>query len=185
MIPFLFPRLLGVSCSVFACLFLASCEEKKVVDYAPTDTTPASTVPLDSYFTAEAPSSPQAIHTLRTTAKPGDQVTVSGIIMGREKPFVDGRAAFVLGDPAKLTPCNKMPDDECKTPWDACCDTPEAKREGTATIQLVDNGRVLKQGLKGVNGLKELSNVTLTGTVDKASTPEALIINASQLHVQN
>jgi hypothetical protein len=42
---------------------------------------------------------------------------------------------------------------------------------------------VLKQDLKGVHGLTELSVVTLTGTVAKSSTPEALIINASQLHV--
>jgi hypothetical protein len=158
---------------------LAACEK-------PATETTASTTPaisLDSYFAAEAPASPQQIHAVRASAKPGDQVTVSGIVMGREKPFVDGRAAFVLGDPTKMTPCNKMPDDHCKTPWDACCDTPEAKREGSATIQLVDNGRVIKQELKGVHGLKELSNVTLTGTVDKASTAEALIINATKLHV--
>lgn len=167
--------------SVISALFLPSCKKP-----AAAETTATPTIPLDSYFSAEAPASPQAIHALRTTAKPGDQVTVSGVVMGREQPFVDGRAAFILGDPTKMTPCNKMPgEDHCKTPWDACCDTPEAKREGTATIQIVDNGRVLKQGLKGVHGLKELSNVTLTGTIDKASTAEALIINASQLHVQN
>lgn len=148
------------------------------------ETTPA--VSFDSYFTTIAPPAPQPIHTLRTSAKPGDQVVVSGIVMGREKPFVEGRAAFVLGDPAKLTPCNKMPDDACKTPWDACCDSPELKREGTATVQITGtDGRVLKQSLKGIHGLTELSNVTLTGVVDKASTAEALIINATALHVTN
>lgn len=161
-------------------LLLSACEKP-----ATQTTSTAPAIPLDSYFAAEAPASPQDIHVIRTTAKPGDQVTVSGIVMGREKPFVEGRAAFILGDPTKMTPCNKMPDDHCKTPWDACCDTPEVKREGSATIQIVDNGRVIKQELKGVHGLKELSTVTLTGTVDKASTPEALIINASQLHVAN
>ena len=104
----------------------------------------------------------------------------------REHPFVEDRAAFVLGDPAKLTPCNKMRDDHCKTPWDACCDTPEAKKEGTATIQIIGtDNRVVKQSLKGEHGLKELSTVTLTGTVDKTSTPEALIINVSSMHVSN
>ena len=161
-------------------LLLSACEKP-----ATETTATAPAIPLDSYFATEAPASPQEIHVIRTTAKPGDQVTVSGIVMGREKPFVEGRAAFILGDPTKMTPCNKMPDDHCKTPWDACCDTPEVKREGSATIQIVDNGRVIKQDLKGVHGLKELSTVTLTGTVDKASTAEALIINASQLHVQN
>lgn len=166
----------GVGCSMFA--LLASCEKPA----PPQATTPS--VPLGPYFSTTAPADPKPIHQVRTTAKPGDQITVSGLVMGREKPFVDGRAAFILGDPAKLTPCNKMPDDHCKTPWDACCDSPELKKEGTATIQIVGpDNRVLKQSLKGEHGLKELSAVTLTGTVDKASTPEALIINATAMHV--
>ncbi len=145
-------------------------------------------ISFTQYFTAIAPPSPQAIHAIRETAKPGDQVVVSGVVMGRAKPFVDGRAAFVLGDPAKVTSCDKMPGekDHCKTPWDACCDSPEAKREGTATVQIIgSDGRVLKESLKGINGLKELSNVTLTGTIDKSSTAEALVINAQALHVTN
>lgn len=162
-------------------LSLSSCEKKTE---AQAEIIPA--VVLDSYFTSSAPADAKAISTLRTTAKPGDEVTVTGLVMGREKPFVDGRAAFILGDPAKITPCNEMPDDHCKTPWDACCDTPEAKKEGTATIQIVDaDQRVLKRSLKGEHGLKELSKVTLTGTVDKSSTPEALIINATALYVAN
>ncbi|RYD32824.1 MAG: hypothetical protein EOP87_12165 [Verrucomicrobiaceae bacterium] len=160
-------------------LLISSCDEKAETQ---AEATPA--VSLDPYFTASAPADPQPISSVRTSAKPGEQVTVSGLVMGREKPFVEGRAAFVLGDPTKITPCNKMPDDHCKTPWDACCDTPEAKREGTATIQIVGaDQRVLKQSIKGEHGLKELSTVTLTGTVDKSSTPEALIINATALHV--
>lgn len=172
--------MLGVQCSMFASfLVLTACEKPT----EPQATTP--TVSLEKYFTQTTPSNPQPIHQIRTTAKPGDTITISGLVMGREKPFVDGRAAFILGDPAKLTPCNKMPDDHCTTPWDACCDTPEAKLEGTATIQITENGRVLKQSIKGEHGLKELSTVTLTGTVDKSSTPEALIINATALHIAN
>lgn len=163
-------------CSIFAAL--TSCEKPAAPEVAA-----PSTISLESYFTASAPADPQQISAVRTTAKPGDTITVSGLVMGREHPFVEGRAAFILGDPTKLTPCNKMPDDHCKTPWDACCDSPELKKEGTATIQITENGRVLKQSLKGEHGLKELSAVTLTGTVDKSSTPEALIINATVLHI--
>ncbi|HVJ46579.1 MAG TPA: hypothetical protein VM511_09365 [Luteolibacter sp.] len=162
-------------------LLFASCkQETKETAAAPT-----TTIPLDGYFTSTAPANPQPIHLVRTTSKPGDTVTVSGLVMGRETPFVDGRAAFVLGDPTKITSCDKMPgEDHCKTPWDACCDTPEAKKENTATIQIVGaDNRVVKQSIKGQKGLKELSAVTLTGTVDKASTPEALIINATAMHV--
>ena len=160
---------------------LTACEKKSET------AAPASSpeISLDRYFPTEMFSAvPSDIHVIRTTAKPGDTITVSGKIMGRAKPFVDGRAAFILGDPKTVTSCDKMDDDHCKTPWDACCDAPEVKRNGTVTVQIVgEDGRVLKQSLKGVHGLKELSEVIVNGTVDKSSTAEALVINASALAV--
>lgn len=169
--------------ALIAVLALAACQKpstEATVDSAP------PTASLDAWFVDSPPLAPEAIHLVRDRLSPGDEVTVSGRIMGRKKPFVDDRAAFVLGDPAKMTPCNEKPDDECDTPWDVCCDSRENVRLGTATIQLVGaDGRVVAQGLKGVQGLAELSTVTVTGTVDAASTPEALIINATALHVEN
>jgi hypothetical protein len=166
---------------VAAALALTAC--RKPQSEAAVDPPPPS-VSLDAWFTSSAPPSPQAIHLVRDSLSPGDEVTVSGRIMGRKNPFVDDRAAFVLGDPAMMTPCNERPDDDCETPWDVCCDSRENVRLGTATIQLVgDDGRVIGRGLKGVNGLIELSTVTVTGTVDRGSTPEALIINATAVYV--
>ena len=99
--------------------------------------------------------------------------------MGNEKPFVDGRSAFILGDPEVLTPCNEDPADKCKTPWDACCDSPEDKKRGIATIQIVGaDGRVLKEPVEGVGGLENLATVTVTGKVADGSSADALIINA-------
>ena len=161
-------------------LLLGACQ--KSTQTATPAETPAAT--FDAWFTDTAPENPQTIHLLRSTAKPGDEVTVSGLVMGRRQPFVEGRAAFVLGDPGKLTPCNRVPGDPCKTPWDVCCDDDELILESTATIQLLgEKGRVLPHSIKGAHGLTELSLVTLTGTVDKASADGALIINATRLHV--
>lgn len=124
----------------------------------------------------------QLIHVLRETAKEGDQVTVSGKIMGNSKPFVEGRAAFILGDTEVLTSCDEMPDDHCETPWDACCDSKEDKKRGTATIQVVDaEGRVLKEGLEGVGGLEKLATVTVTGKVAPGSSKDLLVINATAI----
>jgi len=166
---------------LIAVLALASCGKKEstpAVDPAP----PAAA--FDAYFTDQPIADPQAIHVARTNAKPGDEIVIQGLIMGREKVFVDGRASFLLGDREKLTPCNAIPGDECETPWDACCDSKEAKLEGIASIQIVDaEGRVLSGGLKGVKGLKELSAVTVSGTVDQSSTPESLVVNAKVIHV--
>lgn len=164
------------------CLCLSNCKDKPAD--ASNNTTKPAAIALDAFFAAKPPASAGEIHAIRATAKPGDTVALTGLVMGRDQPFVDGRAAFVLGDRSILTPCNEKPGDNCETPWDTCCNTPEEKQRATATIQLLGpDGRVLKQGLKGTHGLTELSAVTLTGTVDKASTPEALIINATQLHV--
>ena len=95
-----------------------------------------------------------------------------------------GRAAFILGDPSKLTPCNKNPGDGCKTPWDVCCDTPEAVKASTVTIQVVGaDGKVLKEGIENRNGLKPLSNVTVSGTVTEGSNADVLVLNASAIKV--
>ncbi len=164
-----------------AALGLVSCEKQEAETSA---TSSAPDPALEKYFTDEAISEAAEIHTARTTAKPGEDIVLSGLVMGREKVFVDGRASFLLGDPAKLTPCNKMPGDTCKTPWDACCDDKALKLEGTASIQIVGgDGRVLEGKLKGTKGIKELSTVTVSGKVAQQSTPEALIVNATKIHV--
>lgn len=170
--------LLTIAIAAFA---LAACEKQAAV------TTVNEIAPdpaLEKFFTDEEIPAGEAISIVRDKAKPGDEISLSGLVMGREKVFVDGRASFILGDPAKLTPCNKMPDDHCETPWDACCDDKALKLEGTASIQIVgEDGRVLDGNLKGTKGIKELSTVTVTGTVAPQSTPEALIVNATKIHV--
>jgi hypothetical protein len=164
-----------------------SCDKKDATTEAPASSTPVATAPsatLTAVLAAAAAGEPKAIHTLRTSVKPGDEVTVSGKIMGNEKPFVDGRSAFILGDTEVLTPCNENPDDKCSTPWDNCCDSKEDKKRGTATIQVVDvDGRVLKEPIEGAGGLAKLSNVTVSGKVAEGSSADLLIINASAIQV--
>lgn len=171
-----------------ASAFLVSCGKKDSATQtseapaAATATAPSAT--LTAVLAAAAAGEPKAIHTLRTSAKPGDEVTVNGKVMGNEKPFVDGRAAFILGDTEVLTACNENPDDKCSTPWDNCCDSKEDKKRGTATIQVVDgDGRVLKEPIEGAGGLAKLSNVTVTGKVAEGSSADLLIINASAIKV--
>lgn len=155
---------------------LASCEKKEVAA-APTASAPSAA--LSTVLTATPTGEPTPIHLIRASAKPGDQITVRGKIMGNEKPFVEGRAAFILGDPEVLTACNEDPADKCTTPWDNCCDSPEDKKRGIATIQIVGaDGRVLKESAEGVQGLANLATVTVTGKVAEGSSADLLIINA-------
>lgn len=166
---------------------LVSCDKKESTTETPAASAPVATAPsatLTAVLAAAAAGEPTAIHTLRTSAKPGDEVTVSGKVMGNEKPFVDGRSAFILGDTEVLTPCNENPDDKCSTPWDNCCDSKEDKKRGIATIQVVDaDGRVLKEPIEGAGGLAKLSSVTVTGKVAEGSSADSLIINASAIKV--
>jgi hypothetical protein len=164
-----------------AAFAVLSCEKKELAVNADPGM-PANA--FDSFFTDQPIAEPKAIHLARTDAKPGDEIVIHGLVMGREKVFVDGRASFLLGDREKLTPCNAIPGDECETPWDNCCDSKEAKLEGIASIRIVDaEGRALSGGLKGVKGLKELSAVTVSGTVDQSSTAENLVVNAKVIQV--
>jgi hypothetical protein len=163
-------------------IFLASCEKKETSVTAPAASTPSAAL---SAVLATAPTGePKSIHLIRSSAKPGDEITISGKIMGNEKPFVEGRAAFILGDPEVLTACNETPDDKCTTPWDACCDSPEDKKRGMMTIQILGpDGRVLKESLEGVGGLNPLSSLTVSGKVAEGSSPDLLILNALAIHV--
>lgn len=145
----------------------------------------ASEVPaaLAAVFRAVASSAePVAIAELRRAAKPGDAVVIEAKVIGAEKPFVDKRAVFIVGDPDKLTSCDLHEGDTCPTPWDVCCEDPRAIRENTATVQVVDaEGRVLPHGLRGIGGLRELSRVRVTGVVAPMSDGGALVINATAI----
>lgn len=165
-----------------AAVVMAACEKSETVETTKTVGGPSAALAAVIEAAPEGEASP--IHLVRQTVQPGDKVTVSGQVMGNKSPFVEGRAAFILGDPAVLTPCNEKPDDACETPWDACCDSPEDKKRGTATVQIVgEDGRVLKEGIEGVGGVDKLAKLTVSGTVAEGSTPELLVINATAIDV--
>ena len=169
--------------AILAALSLSACKES-VTTVETSAETSAPDPALEKFFTEEAIPKAQAIHIARKTAKPGEEISLKGALIGREKIFVDGRASFILGDPEKLTSCDKMPDDHCATPWDACCDSKELKKIGVVSIQILgEDGRVLSGNLKGTKGMKELSSITLTGTVDQSSTADNLVVNATKIHV--
>lgn len=161
---------------------LASCKEKAVTLTPITSKEPSAAL---AAVLASAPiGEPKSILLIRSSAKAGDEITVRGRIMGNDKPFVEGRAVFILGDPEVLTACNDVPGDKCETPWDACCDSPEDKKRATATIQILGaDGRVLKEAIEGVKGLKKLATVTVTGKVADGSSADLMLVNAMAIRV--
>jgi hypothetical protein len=121
---------------------------------------------------------------LRRSAKPGDRVRFEAKVMGTEEPFVNNRALFVVGDEGTLISCDLRHSDGCETPWDNCCDDSDALRAGTATVQVVDDaGNVLRHGIRGMSGLKELSRLRIAGVVAPNSTEAAFIVNATKIQI--
>lgn len=164
-------------------LLLVVCHGSIAGDAA--DSPPTTRDALAQVFSAPVTGKPVAIHEARETAKAGDSLTLTGRVMGNLKPFVEGRAAFILGDPEKLTPCNVKPGDNCKTPWDVCCDAPEDIRAATATIQVINfEGRVLREPIENFEGLTTLSTVIVSGTVAEGSNADVLILNAHAIDIQ-
>lgn len=168
-----------------ATCLLASCGEKETSSAKTAAPANAPNSGLQLIFTASPKAEAQQIHVARNTAKPGDEVTLTGRVIGTDSPFVTGRAAFTLGDATILRACNEIPGDECATPWDSCCNTKEEKIVALATVQVVGaDGRVLKEEIEGVGGLKKLGAVTVTGKVTEGSTTDSLIVNATAIQVQ-
>jgi hypothetical protein len=169
---------------ITSAILLASCGRKST----PTTSEVSAREPspaLAGVLAASPASEVKSIAAIRSVAKPGDEITVSGRIMGNSKPFVDGRAAFILGDPDVLTACNDVPGDKCESPWDVCCESPEDKKRATATIQIVGaDGRVLKEPIEGVGGLKNLAHVTVSGKVADGSSTDLLILNATAIRLR-
>ncbi len=176
----------SISC---AGLLLAGCGDTTArppgADHAENaETSSTTSVFPASLIVDEAPADALNVAEARKQAQAGSPIVLTGFIGARREPFVDGRAILTLGDTDALTTCDQREDDSCKTPWDACCDPRETIQASIASIQVVDaEGRVLPAGLKGVGGMEELSLLTVEGTVAESSSPEALIVNADQIHV--
>lgn len=166
-------------------LTVASCQKNNTAGES-TSTPEATASSLQSIVLEAAPSDAQSIAEARANElKVGQTITIKGKVMGRIDPFVSGRAMLVMGDPAKLTSCDTKDCSECETPWDVCCDDPDDIKSFTATVQVLDSdGKLIKQGLKNIDGVKELSQLIVKGTVAEGSNPDNLLINATGIHIQ-
>ena len=147
---------------------------------APIKETASTAADIPPALFAKTPS-PDAmpVSAARQSAKVGEEIALTGYIGGREEPFTEGRAMFLLADAKDAPACT----DGCTTPWDACCVAAEDVAKNSATIQVVDaEGRALKSSLKGHNGLQPGSTVTVRGKVAQKDDA-VLVVNAESIHI--
>ena len=142
---------------------------------------PSSDVP-ERFYLASAPSAPQPVSAVVAAAKDGDEVVVTGRVGGAHKVFVDGFAAFTIID-AAVAPCGTDKMDDCKTPWDYCCDTPDVLAANGLSVELVADGQPLRASARGFHGLDHLKTVVVTGKVARDPAGNVRVL-ASGLHVQ-
>lgn len=163
-------------CTIISAFALLAACDQRGADPAQKEGSAAgsTTVALPAgLFLATEPANTKTVEQMKSSAKAGDKVVIRGRIGGSKAPFVEGRAVFTLMG-ADLNACSNKPGDECTTPWDYCCDTAADIAKHSATVQVVDaSGAPFKAGIKGRNGLKELSEVVVVGKViqldDKAT----------------
>lgn len=141
---------------------------------------PASNVP-ETFFVATPPPSPKSVSEVVASAKDGDQVVVTGRVGGARKVFVDDYAAFSIVD-AKIPACSDNEADECKTPWDYCCETPDTMAANALSVELVTDGKLLKANPRGFHGLDLLKTVVVQGKVAKDSAGNVRVL-ATGVHV--
>ena len=139
---------------------------------------------LDFILLKEKPADAIKISELRTNHKAGEKVTFSGQVIGSSDVFIDGLAVMIMGDPTKMKTCNLIPGDSCQTPWDVCCDDPDLVKANIVSVQILDpSGAPIKAGLKGLSGIKEMSDLTITGVIEESSNKENMIVNATGIYV--
>ena len=167
---------------------VAGCEDRatetRSTNVPPAQAASAEAVPA-AIVLAEAPAGAKDVAALKKEAKPGDEVVLRGRVGGSPSPFVEGRASFQLID-TSLKACGEgNPSDKCETPWDFCCEEAKEIAAHSASIQVVGaDGKPLRAGMKGVGGLKPLSEVTVKGKVANGSDAGVLIVNATGIHVK-
>jgi len=138
----------------------AGCGEAKVSKFE------HSTLP-EHFYLAQAPAGAIDVTAAHASIKDGDPIVLRGAVGGSKEPFVEGLSAFTIVDLTIENTCVTNTKDHCETPWDYCCADPASLTKGSATIELVENGELLKSTARQFHGLDHLKTVVVQGTAKR------------------
>ncbi len=118
-----------------------------------------------------APQDSMAVKAMKDSVQDGDEV----IVHGRIREFVEGFAGFTLVD-EKMRHCDERDDDNCKTPWDYCCEDSTEMVNHSVTVEVHKDGRISKSNLSGLGGMDRLKDIVVRGKVKKSADGNVIVI---------
>jgi hypothetical protein len=164
-------------------LLISGCSQEGTSGKVQPPSAQSSAAEKIEYLLDREPAGAKGVRAARTDAKNGEDLVIVGRIGGEKNPWVEGRAAFWVVDPS-LKSCRDRQEDDCKTPWDYCCDDPSQLHKSMATIRIVDHaGKTVPQDARQLLGLKELQTVVAKGKV-KRDEAGNLTVLASGVYVR-
>ncbi len=136
------------------CLCSAGCTGSSTAETA---------IPENSQFTlASEPPGACDVMDFRDEAKDGQRVIVLGRVGGGVKPWIDGRAAFLLVDERVSASCDE---DQCEAD---CVQCAQQLAAATTLVKFVDEqGKVLPVDARALLGLKEQQTVVIRGIASR------------------
>lgn len=136
----------------------AGCGRQQTVETPPAMEPPSGA----QYLLTEEPQNARDVIAVREDAQDEADVTVVGRIGGSRDPWVEGRAAFSIVD-LSLKACSDIEGDECKTPWDYCCQT-DLLPKATVLVKVVDeSGNLIDTDSRKLLSVEELDTVVACG----------------------
>jgi hypothetical protein len=141
-----------------------------------------NTASTPAWVLASSPGESLGIVDAKASASQGDEIVLRGRIGGRVEPLSEESPVFTIID-LSLPYCGEVnEDDNCPTPWDYCCDSPETIRANAATVQIVDETGTPVSDSPMTHGLEPLDEVIVTGTVGPRPTQDVLTVRATGVY---
>jgi hypothetical protein len=160
---------LRLSAVLFTATFVVGCGSSNTSPTVSSQTTSQSLIAPDAsqYFLSDAPSEATGVLQFKGESKDGQVVHVHGLIGGGLKPWVDGRAVFVLVDEDLDIAC-------------AEADCPSCRAELTAASTMVkfvdDQGQPLKVDARKLLGVKDMQSVVVRGLAKRDEAGNTSIV---------
>lgn len=144
----------------------------------PTASKPAASGPttdLGRFVLAAAPAPAQSVLAAKQQGA-ADHV----VVRGRVANLVKGYAAFTLMDESLPYCGERNPEDQCKTPWDYCCETATTRNQHALVVELhAADGKVL--AASALPELRLLDLAIVVGRLEVDAAGNAVLV-ASAYH---